>query len=78
MATHRRRFDSRMRVTAGSDPGVAQGLTKVVDFCQARAPYHTEVADVRPRLPLVGAPQEQRSGRGCVKERHPKLSAFSF
>ena len=57
---------------------MAQCLGKLVDFSQTRAPYHAEVAEVRPRLPLVGAPQEQRSGRGCVKERHQKLSAFSF
>ena len=67
-----------LRLAGGVHPGVAQGLGKLVDFSESRAPSHTEVAVVRPRLPLVGAPQEQRSGRGCVKERHQKLSAFSF
>ena len=62
----------------GVQPGVGQGLTKVVDLCQARAPYHAEVADVRPRLPLVGAQIELVERHLCVQERHPELSAFSF
>ena len=57
---------------------MGQGLTKVVDLCQARAPYHAEVADVRPRLPLVGAQIELVERYLYVQERHPELSAFSF
>ena len=59
-------------------PGVAQGLRRVVDLSQARAPYHAEVADVRPRLPLVGAQMALDELYLCVQERHPELSAFSF
>jgi len=59
-------------------PGVGQGLTKVVDLCQARAPYHAEVADVRPRLSQWRHPIELVKRHRMVKERHPELSAFSF
>ena len=64
------------RPTGGVHPGVAQCLGKLVDFSQTRAPYHADVAEVRPRLPLVGAQIELVERHLCVQERRQKLSAF--
>ena len=57
---------SANREPAGSTPGWlrVQGLGKPVDFSESRAPSHAEVAEVRPRLPLVGAQIE-------LVERYP-------
>jgi len=57
----------------GVHPGVGWVLTKVVVLRQHRAPSHTDIAEVRPRLPEVCTPQEQRARRGSVKTPHPEL-----
>ena len=50
-----------------------RGSANQVTAGQQRSASHTDIAEVRPRLPEVCTPQEQRARRGSVKTPHPEL-----
>ena len=56
---------------------VGQGLGKLVDSSEARAPSHTDAAEVRPRLPNLGSPLELDERRGTVQFRRSELPAVN-
>ena len=68
---------TRTRLTAGSRGGeVGQGLGKLVDSSEARAPSHTDAAEVRPRLPKTSAvPWSLMSAVGLSS---PDVQSFSL
>ena len=56
---------------------MSESLTKVIDFCQGRAPYHTDAAEVRPRLPNLCTPMVLDERRGSVQFRRSELHAVN-
>ena len=57
--------------------GVSESLGKLIAFSQARAPYHTDAAEVRPRLPNLGAQMELAERHLCVQFRRSELHAVN-
>ena len=56
---------------------LSESLGKLIAFSQARAPYHTDAAEVRPRLPNLGAQMELAERHLCVQFRRSELHAVN-
>ena len=56
---------------------MSESLGKRIAFSEARAPYHTDAAEVRPRLPNLGSPLELDERRGTVQFRRSELPAVN-
>ena len=64
------------RVSGRGPPRGGPDLRKRVTFSQIPTRVHADVADVRPRLPLLATPLALLSRRGSVKTRRPELLAL--
>ena len=56
---------------------MSETLGKLIAFSQGRAPYHTEAAEVRPRLPNLCTPLVLDERRGSVQFRRSELHAVN-
>ena len=61
--------------STGSTPGWAKS-DESCQFVSDGTPSHADIADVRPRLPLLATPLALLSRRGSVKTRRPELLAL--
>ena len=57
---------------------VRQNLRESDTFSQIQTAYHADAADVRPRLPLVGAQMQLAARYLCVQKRRPGSVVGNF
>ena len=57
---------------------VRQNLRESDTFSQIQTAYHADAADVRPRLPLLGAQMQLAARYLCVQKRRPGSVVGNF
>ena len=57
---------------------VRRNLGKSDTFSQIQTAYHADAADIRPRLPVVGAQIELAARYLCVQKRRPDSVVGNF